>query len=58
MALQAGLPVLDFGGIQGRKKKEYITAVQTGLSRNYHPMVKIFLSIIKRTVKNATLKSS
>ena len=38
MALQAGLPVLDFGGIRGRKKKEYITAVQIGLSRDYQPM--------------------
>ena len=58
MALQAGLPVLDFGGIYGRKKKEYIMAVQAGLGRNYQPMVKIFLSIIKRTFKNTILKSS
>lgn len=58
MALQAGLPVLDFGGIRGRKKKEYIAAVQIGLSGDYQPMSKIFLSVIRRTVRNATLKSS
>lgn len=54
MALQAGLPVLDFGGIQGRKKKEYIIAVQKGLDRDYEPMTRIFLSVIKRTIKSVS----
>jgi len=51
MALQAGLPLLTFEGIQGKKRKEYITAVQAGLSHNYQPMEKIFASIIRKTIK-------
>ena len=35
----------------GRKKKEYISAVQEGISRNYEPMEKIFLSVIRRTLR-------
>lgn len=51
MGLQAGFPILDFRSIKGRKKQEYFLAVQQGLSRNYEPMRKIFLSIIKRSIK-------
>lgn len=54
MALQAGLPALDFGGIKGRRKAEYISAVQSGLRRDYAPMQRIFLSVIRRTMKKAT----
>ncbi len=50
MALQAALPPLDFSGI-GRKKKEYIEAVQVGLDHKYVPMEKIFRSIIRRTLR-------
>jgi len=50
MAVQAGLPPLDFGGIKGKKKLEYFRAVQEGLS-NYEPMKKIFESIVKRTLR-------
>jgi hypothetical protein len=35
MGLQAGLPALDFGGIRGAKKREYIGAVHAALSRDY-----------------------
>ncbi len=47
MALQAGLPTLDFGTIKGKKREEYFKAVRAGLDKNYHPMAKIFLEIIK-----------
>jgi cell filamentation protein len=50
MALQAGLPPLDFGNIKGKKKKEYFAAVQTGLDRNYEPMERIFSGVIRRTI--------
>lgn len=50
MALQAGLPPLDFGGIKGRKRREYFSAVQAGLDRNYEPMEKIFSGVIRRTL--------
>lgn len=50
MGLQAGLPSLDFGNIKGKKKKEYFSAVQAGLDRNYEPMKKIFSDVIGRTL--------
>jgi len=51
MALQAGLPLLDFGGIKGKKRQDYFLAVQAGLDKDYNPMKKIFGSIIRRTLK-------
>jgi len=51
MGLQAGLPALDFGDIKGEKKKEYFSAVQDGLDRNYEPMAKIFSDVIGRTLR-------
>jgi cell filamentation protein len=51
MAIQAGLPPLDFRGVIGKKKKEYITAVQAGMDRNYKPMEKIFNYVIRRTLR-------
>jgi cell filamentation protein len=58
MGLQAGLPPLDFGGIRGAKKREYIAAVQAALSRNYDPMTKIFREVIARTLKSVVKTSS
>jgi cell filamentation protein len=55
MALQAGLPPLDFGGIKGRKRQEYFAAVQAGLDRNYTPMEKVFNAVIRRTRRNHEL---
>lgn len=51
MGLQAGLPALDFGDIKGKKKKEYFSAVQEGLDRNYEPMARIFSDVIGRTLR-------
>lgn len=51
MALQAGLPPLDFGGITGRKRLEYFAAVRAGMDRNYKPMEKVFSDVIRRTLK-------
>ena len=50
MALQAGLPLLDFNLISEVKKQEYIAAVQTGLDRNYQPMQTLFLEIIEKSI--------
>lgn len=50
MALQAGLPLLNFGSIQGQFKSKYFQAVQYGLDRNYEPMKKIFEEVIKKTI--------
>jgi cell filamentation protein len=53
MGLQAGLPVLDFGGIRGAKKRDYIAAVHAALDRNYAPMTRMFQSVIGRTLRSA-----
>ena len=50
MALQAGLPVLDFSLISGLKKPDYFIAVQQGLDRNYDPMEKLFAEIIENSI--------
>jgi cell filamentation protein len=50
MALQAGMPLLDFSLIAEEKKKDYFAAVQAGLDKNYQPMEKIFSEIIERTL--------
>ena len=50
MALQAGLPVLDFSLISEVKKSEYFMAVQTGLDRNYEPMKQLFAEIIESSI--------
>ena len=47
MALQAGLPLLNFSAIAGEKKQEYFAAVQAGLERNYAPMERLFSEIIE-----------
>lgn len=49
MALQAGLPFLDFGLITIDRKKEYFTAIQAGLDKNYRQMEKLFSVIIEQS---------
>lgn len=51
MASQAGLPILDFTDITGRKRKEYFSAINIGLDRDYKPMKIIFSRIIERSLK-------
>jgi hypothetical protein len=53
MALQAGLPLLNFSGISGRKKEAYFAAVQAGLARDYVPMEKVFRSVVEKTLKGS-----
>jgi cell filamentation protein len=50
MALQAGLPLLDFSLIAGRRKKDYFAAIQAGLDRDYVQMERIFSAIIDRSL--------
>lgn len=51
MALQAGLPYLDFSDIRGKRKEDYFAAVRTGLDRNYKPMEEIFSEVISKALK-------
>lgn len=50
MGLQAGLPPLDFSGLQEAKKDEYFAAVQAGMDRYYKPMERIFNGVIEQTL--------
>jgi len=50
MALQAGLPVLDFSIISHSKKQVYFMAVQSGMDRNYDPMQQLFSEIIEVSI--------
>ena len=49
MALQAGLPLLDFSTMNEQKEK-YFAAVQAGLDRNYKPMELLFSEIIENSI--------
>lgn len=49
MALQAGLPLLDFSIIVGRIKNAYIAAIQAGLNKNYVPMESLLGEIIEQS---------
>lgn len=51
MGLQAGLPVLDFGGIRGAEKRRYIEAIHAALDGDYSPMERVFHRVIERTRK-------
>jgi len=51
MALQAGLPLLDFSGFEKERREEYFTAVRYGLDRNYEPMEKVFTDVIDRSLQ-------
>jgi cell filamentation protein len=51
MASQAGLPILNFSDITGKRRKEYFAAINSGLGRNYKPMERFFKNIVDKTVK-------
>ncbi len=50
MALQAGLPPLDFSEMAGHMKEDYFAAVRAGLEQNYEPMKEMFDVVIKETL--------
>ena len=49
MALQAGLPPLDFGGVRGEARKRYFAAIQAAMGRDYEPVTATFRAVIART---------
>lgn len=51
MALQAGLPALDFTPLAGRGKAAYIAAVQQAVGGDYAPMEECFRRVIRRTFR-------
>lgn len=50
MALQAELPLLDFGLIKGKKRQGYFVSVQAGIKEDYKPMARIFSEVIQKTL--------
>jgi cell filamentation protein len=50
MALQAGLPILEFSEMIGVRKEEYFGAIRAGLDRNYQPMKGLFSDVIERSL--------
>ena len=52
MVLQAGLPALDYGGIQGRGKREYIAAIHAAQGCDYGPMEHVFGKVLRRTLRD------
>ena len=49
MALQAGLPLLDFSLIAGKRKDAYIAAIQASLDKHYAPMERLLEEIIEQS---------
>ena len=52
MALQAGMPLLDFTYMT-EHKDEYIAAIHTGHAGDYDPMKRIFAAILKTSQSEA-----
>ncbi len=50
MALQAGLPPLNFSEMAGHLKEDYFAAVRAGLDKNYQPMKEMFSVVIEMTL--------
>lgn len=49
MALQAGLPLLDFGAMTGKGKNAYVAAIQAGLDKDYAPMERLLEKVIEQS---------
>lgn len=49
MALQAGLPLLNFSVMAGKGKAAYIAAIQAGLDKHYAPMESLFGEVIAQS---------
>lgn len=47
MALQAGLPLLNFSVIKGKQREAYFAAVRSGIERDYAPMIATFRKVVK-----------
>ena len=53
MALQAGLPPLDFSPLAGRGRPAYIAAIQAAMGRDYGPLTAMFGRVIARSPRRA-----
>jgi cell filamentation protein len=53
MALQAGLPPLDFGPMSGRGKRVYIAGIHTAMNRDYASLTATMARVIARSKRRA-----
>ena len=53
MALQAGLPPLDFSPLAGSGKRAYIAGIHAALGRDYTPLTARFVRVIERSRRRA-----
>ena len=53
MALQAGLPPLDFSPLSGRGKLAYIAGIHAAMGRDYAPLAGMFARVIERSRRRA-----
>ena len=51
MALQMGLPPLDFGGVHGAEKKRYIEAIHASVGADYEPMKGMMRRVVQRSLR-------
>lgn len=58
MALQAGLPTLDFGGVRGPARQAYFAAIQTAMDHDYAMINGVFERVIARTLRRNAVASS
>ena len=47
LALQAGMPLLNFSSIKGKRREEYFAAVRTSMERDYTPMIEVYRRVVK-----------
>ena len=47
LALQAGMPLLNFSSIKGKRREDYFAAVRTSMERDYTPMIEVYRRVIK-----------
>lgn len=52
MAVQAGLPSLDFGSFAGRGKPAYVAAIHAAIGRDYAPLEMLFTKAIRKTLSS------
>ena len=53
MALQADMPPPDFSEMAGHNLDRYIAAIHAGMYKDYEPMMKIFMTILQRSMSKA-----
>jgi len=53
MALQAGLPPLDFSPLAGMGHRAYIAGIHAALDRDYRPLAALFGRAIARSRRRA-----